>query len=113
MRQTFSGTHPPSPLGPATMAESIRMHQHDHDESNAPDQAQDEKPTDPAAHLAHGVPGAQPPLEEEGAHDGRRHQTAAGLYAIYETAHFGLKEMGVKRTLQTLLTLNQKRGFDC
>ena len=89
------------------------MAQHTHDENNAPDQADEQKPTDPAAHLAKGVEGDQPPLEEQGAHDGRRHKTAAGLYAIYETAHFGFKEMGVKRTFQTLLKVNQKDGFDC
>ncbi len=89
------------------------MDQHGHDESNAPDQVDNDKPTDPTADMAVGVAGAQPPLEEEGAGDGRRHKTAAGLYAIYETAHFGFKEMGVKRTFQTLLKVNQKDGFDC
>src|SRR4051812_1659261 len=89
------------------------MHQHRHDETNAPDQRDDGKPTDPTAHLAQGVPGAEPPQEEDGARDGRSHKTAAGLYAIYETAHFSFKEMGIKRTFQTLLKGNQKDGFDC
>jgi molybdopterin-dependent oxidoreductase alpha subunit len=56
---------------------------------------------------------AQPPLETDGARDGQRDKTAAGFYAIYETARFGFKEMGVKRTFQTLLKVNQKDGFDC
>jgi molybdopterin-dependent oxidoreductase alpha subunit len=89
------------------------MHEHRHDETNAPNQRDDGKPTDPTAHLAKGVAGAEPPQEVEGAQDGRRHKTAAGLYAIYETAHFSFKEMGVKRTFQTLLKVNQKDGFDC
>ncbi len=89
------------------------MHLHDHDENSAPNQAKDVHPTDPDAHLAHGVDGAQPPLERNGADEGRRHKTAAGAYAIYETAHFGFKEMGVGRTFHTLLKLNQKDGFDC
>ncbi len=55
----------------------------------------------------------QPPLEDKGAHEGRRHKTAAGLYAVYETAHFGIKEMGIKCSFQTLLKVNQKDGFDC
>jgi len=55
-------------------------------------QAKTQKPTDPNAHLARGVEGAQPPLEQEGAHLGHRHTVAAGLYSIYETAHFGIKE---------------------
>jgi molybdopterin-dependent oxidoreductase alpha subunit len=89
------------------------MHQHEHDENNAPNQAKGAGPTDPAAHLAKGVPGAQPPLEQKGADPGDRHKTAAGYYSIYETAHFGIKEMGVGRTFQTLLKVNQKDGFDC
>src|SRR4051812_33571827 len=89
------------------------MHQHRHDETNAPDQRDDGKPQDRSAHLAQGVPGAESPPEAEGARDGRRHKTAAGIYAIYETAHFSFREMGVKRTIQTLLKVNQKDGFDC
>ncbi len=89
------------------------MHHHQHDENSAPEQSDGKGPTDPNAHMAQGVPGSQPPLEEQGAHDGRRHKTAAGLYAIYETAHFGIRDMGVKRSLQTLLKVNQKDGFDC
>ncbi|HEY4328423.1 MAG TPA: FdhF/YdeP family oxidoreductase, partial [Phycisphaerae bacterium] len=89
------------------------MHLHDHDENNAPDQADDEKPHDLQAQFAHGVKDSQPPQELKGAHKGRRDKTAAGFYAIYETGHFGLREMGVKRSLHTLLKVNQKDGFDC
>src|SRR5689334_17909524 len=89
------------------------MHQHTHDENDAPNQADVKKPTDTTAHLAQGANGAQPPIEQHGAKDGRRHTTAAGIYAIYETGHYGFKEMGVKRTFQTLLKINQKDGFDC
>jgi anaerobic selenocysteine-containing dehydrogenase len=89
------------------------MHLHEHDENSAPNQTKSAKPTDPEAHLAHGVPGVQPPLEPEGAVAGDRHKTAAGYFSIYETAHFGVKEMGVERTVQTLLKINQKDGFDC
>jgi hypothetical protein len=74
------------------MAEDLQlfmdMHRHEHDENNAPNQAKNENPTDPEAHLANGVSGAQPPLEEKGARAGHRHKTAAGCYSIYETAHF-------------------------
>ena len=89
------------------------MHRHEHDENSAPNQAHQKQPTDREAHLAHGVEGAQPPLEKKGADDGRREKTAAGFHSIYETAHHGLREMGVKRTFQTLLKINQKDGFDC
>jgi molybdopterin-dependent oxidoreductase alpha subunit len=88
--------------------------QHEQDENSAPNQLAGEKRvTDPTAHLAQGVEGAEPPLEETGARESHRHKTAAGLYAVYETAHFGIKEMGVKRSFQTLLKVNQKDGFDC
>ncbi len=89
------------------------MHRHEHDENSAPNQARTVKPTDPNAHLAQGVEGAEPPLEAEGAQDGRRDTTAAGFRSIYETLHFGVKEMGPRRATRTLLKLNQKDGFDC
>ncbi len=61
------------------------MHSHSHDENNAPNQTDNAKPTDMTAHLARGVPGAEPPLEKNGAIDGDRDKTAAGFRAIYET----------------------------
>ncbi|HEV8002512.1 MAG TPA: hypothetical protein VGP63_21680, partial [Planctomycetaceae bacterium] len=71
------------------------MQPHPQDENSAPNQLEGEKrATDPTAHLAQGIEGAEPPLETEGAHEGHRHTTAAGLRAVYETAHFGFKEMG-------------------
>ena len=89
------------------------MHQHDHDENSAPDQATEKKPTERSAHLAKGAEGAQPPLEEKGAQGGGRDKTAAGIHAIYETGRFGFKEIGIARSFQTLLAVNQKGGFDC
>ena len=89
------------------------MHRHEHDENSAPNQADTIKPTDLGAHLARGVDGAEPPLEKKGAHDGRRDTTAAGIRSIYETFHFGVKEMGPRRATRALLALNQKDGFDC
>ncbi len=89
------------------------MHLHDHDENNAPNQARTERPTDPDAWRALGVEGAQPPLEDQGAHCKHRDKTAAGFQSIYETVHYGMREMGAGRSLQTLLKLNQKDGFDC
>ena len=85
----------------------------EHDENSAPHQTDTRQPSDAAAHLAGGVSGSQPPIEQRGAQAGRRHTTAAGTYAIYETAHFALREMGVARGLKTLSTMNQKNGFDC
>src|SRR5579872_2797298 len=89
------------------------MHLHDHDENSAPNHASTEKPTAPDAWHAQGVERAQPPLEDQGAHTEHRDKTAAGFRSIYETVHHGMREMGVERSLQTLLKLNQKDGFDC
>jgi molybdopterin-dependent oxidoreductase alpha subunit len=89
------------------------MHRHEHDENSAPNQQHTLQPSDLDAHLAVGVDGAQPPLEEKGADEGKRETIAAGFHSIYETAHHGLREMGIKRTLQTLRKINQKDGFDC
>jgi molybdopterin-dependent oxidoreductase alpha subunit len=55
----------------------------------------------------------QPPLEKEGATSSPRKTSAAGLTAIGVTTRQSLKEMGVKRSVQTLLKVNQKEGFDC
>src|SRR5438067_10256475 len=89
------------------------MPSHQHDENSAPNQVDNVKPTDRNAHLAHGVPGAQPPLENGGAHTGERDKAAAGLISIYQTAQFGIREMGLTRAVETLLKLNQKDGFGC
>jgi molybdopterin-dependent oxidoreductase alpha subunit len=74
-----------------------------------PDQQQ--PPAD--AHLAQGVPGAEPPLEEQAARTGHRKQSAGGVTSIWETVHRGFRDMGVGRSFRTLTTINQKDGFDC
>jgi molybdopterin-dependent oxidoreductase alpha subunit len=89
------------------------MPKHDFDENSAPNQAREFKPSDPDAHLAIGVDGAEPPIESEGPHQAHRDTVAAGFRSIYETVHHGVKEMGVGRSRRTLLALNQKDGFDC
>jgi molybdopterin-dependent oxidoreductase alpha subunit len=62
---------------------------------------------------AHGVPGAEPPLEAKGAERVARELSAAGFASIYETAHHGFGAMGVGRTVRALRVLNQKHGYDC
>ncbi|HEX3696513.1 MAG TPA: FdhF/YdeP family oxidoreductase [Polyangia bacterium] len=83
------------------------------DENSAPDQQDQGKPTAVDAHLAAGVPGAEPPPETRAATIKKRDLTAAGWTSIWETTHRGVRDMGVKRSLKTLLALNQKDGFDC
>jgi molybdopterin-dependent oxidoreductase alpha subunit len=85
---------------------------HQQDENSAPNQA-DSKPNVPNAHLAKGIRGDEPPPETHPPDIGKRDRSAAGLRSIWETVHRGAREMGVKRSFRTLLTINQKDGFDC
>ena len=89
------------------------MPPHDHGEKNPSNQADKTRPADLATDTTKGALRAQPPLEEKGAHEKRRDETAGGFYAIYETGRFGLREMGLARSFHTLRKLNQKDGFDC
>jgi len=83
------------------------------DQNNAPGQEDMVKPAVVHADRAAGVPGAEPPLETRPAHASERDRTAAGFTSIWETVHRGATQMGVRRSLRTLLKLNQKDGFDC
>jgi len=83
------------------------------DQNSAPGQEDTSKPTVVGADRAAGVPGAEPPLEAQPPVGGERDRTAAGFTSIWETVHRGATQMGVKRSLRTLLKLNQKDGFDC
>jgi molybdopterin-dependent oxidoreductase alpha subunit len=82
------------------------------DENSAPNQ-EDSEVAIPVAHLAKGVAGAEPPPDDYPRKTGKRDLSAAGLSSIWETVSRGRREMGVKRSLKTLLSLNQKDGFDC
>jgi molybdopterin-dependent oxidoreductase alpha subunit len=82
------------------------------DENSAPGQG-DAPPNIDDAHLSPGLPGDEPPLETGPARVGDRFLSTAGLYSIWETTRRGVREMGVRRSLQTLLKVNQKDGFDC
>ncbi len=42
-----------------------------------------------------------------------KYKKAAGLPAILQSMQYSLEKMGAVRTFRTLLTLNQKGGFDC
>src|ERR1043165_359547 len=56
---------------------------------------------------------AQPPVETEGTEIKERSKVAGGVPAIVSTMRHALGEMGVRRSLKTLLSVNQKNGFDC
>jgi molybdopterin-dependent oxidoreductase alpha subunit len=89
------------------------MSERHQDENSAPDQHDAGRPTVIDADKAVGVPGAEPPAEEHGGRAGRRKLSAGGVTSIWETVHRGVRDMGVKRSLRTLLKINQKDGFDC
>ncbi len=59
------------------------------------------------------VPGAESVEETEGARIGHIHKVAAGLPAVYQSARFTIREMGLARGLKTWLEVNKKGGFDC
>ena len=40
-------------------------------------------------------------------------KTAAGIPAAVSSLHHGIRKMGITKTVRTLLTVNQKEGFDC
>jgi molybdopterin-dependent oxidoreductase alpha subunit len=42
-----------------------------------------------------------------------RSKKAAGIPAIVQTVKYGLREMGIGRTLRTYLAVNKEDGFDC
>jgi len=56
---------------------------------------------------------AEPPEEFTDLRVSEIEKTAAGLPAIWASMKHGIGEMGVLRTMQTFLKVNQKGGFDC
>ena len=55
----------------------------------------------------------EPPEESREAEAGKRYTVAAGIPAVVQTMKFGLVEMGVTRSVRSLLAVNQEDGFDC
>jgi molybdopterin-dependent oxidoreductase alpha subunit len=68
---------------------------------------------DSAFDPARSQPCAQPPAEVEPGEITRPPQVAAGVPAAWSGLKYSLREMGVRRSLKTLLAVNQKDGFDC
>ncbi|HSS22203.1 MAG TPA: FdhF/YdeP family oxidoreductase [Pyrinomonadaceae bacterium] len=60
-----------------------------------------------------GQTSAQPPEEPQLVQIESASKVAGGVPAILQTVKSALSEMGVKRSVRTLLRLNQKSGFDC
>ncbi|HSU41030.1 MAG TPA: FdhF/YdeP family oxidoreductase [Polyangiaceae bacterium] len=85
----------------------------EYDENSAREQVDTPAPKAPHAAAEQGVPRDEPPPETEAPRLERREESAAGFTSIYETAKHGFGEMGVARTVSTLLKINQKDGFDC
>lgn len=63
---------------------------------------------------AHGLNiAAQPPVETDGIEIKPAGHVAGGIPAIAQTVKHAWREMGARRSLKTLLAVNQKDGFDC
>ena len=58
-------------------------------------------------------PSAQPPIKEERLRIGKPKNTAAGIVGVQKSFSIGLQEAGIKRTLQSMLTVNRFDGYDC
>ena len=56
---------------------------------------------------------AQTPVETDLAHIRSGSHAAAGLPAIVSTFRVALPKMGLRKTMETFLAVNQKTGFDC
>jgi molybdopterin-dependent oxidoreductase alpha subunit len=56
---------------------------------------------------------AESPAELERGEVTRPPEVAAGIPAAINALKFSVREMGVRRSLKTLLSVNQKDGFDC
>src|SRR5215213_7442212 len=56
---------------------------------------------------------AEPPVETIGIEIKEAGGVAGGVPAIVQTVRHAWREMGARRSLKTLLALNQKDGFDC
>jgi molybdopterin-dependent oxidoreductase alpha subunit len=56
---------------------------------------------------------AHPPIETAGIEIKEAGHVAGGIPAIAQTIKHAWREMGVRRSLRTLLAVNQKEGFDC
>jgi molybdopterin-dependent oxidoreductase alpha subunit len=59
------------------------------------------------------LPSAQPPIETYGIEVKPAGHAAGGIPAIVQTVKHAWGEMGVGRSLKTLLAVNQQGGFDC
>jgi molybdopterin-dependent oxidoreductase alpha subunit len=56
---------------------------------------------------------AEPPVETVGIEIKEAGGVAGGIPAIVQTVRHAWREMGARRSLKTLLAINQKDGFDC
>ena len=57
--------------------------------------------------------GAQPPEETRPVETAEPSESAGGVPSVMSAMKIALREMGPVRTARTLLTINQKTGFDC
>ncbi|MFE0456029.1 FdhF/YdeP family oxidoreductase [Streptomyces sp. NPDC058914] len=68
-----------------------------------------EKPTKPTG--AQGSAGGPPPASDPKRSEPKK--SSVGVHGITESARYSMAEMGPRRSLQTLLSVNHVDGFDC
>ena len=56
---------------------------------------------------------AIPPIVEEKLRIGKPKNTAAGIVGVQKSFSIGLEQAGLKKTLQTMLSVNRFDGYDC
>jgi molybdopterin-dependent oxidoreductase alpha subunit len=88
-------------------------HDHNHVGGGAPTAEGELKETSNPQSAIHNQQSAQPPVEIAGLEIKESSSVAGGIPAIVQTFRHSWREMGVRRSLKTLLTVNQKSGFDC
>jgi molybdopterin-dependent oxidoreductase alpha subunit len=90
---------------------NVTPHEHDEVEGEATHSSNGDSSEEQNAH-GMGV-NAQPPVETAGIEIKETGHVAGGIPAIVSTVKHAWREMGARRSLKTLLAVNQKGGFDC
>jgi molybdopterin-dependent oxidoreductase alpha subunit len=83
-----------------------------HDGQRADCGLKDEEIAHPQSEI-HTPQSAQPPVEIADIEIKQSSSVAGGIPAIVQTVKHSWREMGARRSLKTLLAVNQKDGFDC
>ena len=99
-------------IASATQASHYNVTGHETSSSPEIDSSNDADVQSPSSSSSN-ASSAQPPAETSGVRIKPSSRVAGGIPAIISTVKHAWAEMGVRRSLKTLLAVNQKTGFDC